>query len=188
MAKSETLKPGYFLNRIALDKMVNSESADPYNVIKDVFSFAQPDELHELFSNFCTAALADKYAWTDGSPSNLLVVSEKLELLIEAGYLISKEQKKKPLRKPGKKPVASGHIKSLSETERENPRQVIEEFFSSLSLAEWKRLLRSWTEAGLSRYTILDEVEAESVPLFCRQIEKLIAAAYAVSFRGSRKT
>jgi hypothetical protein len=40
MAKSETRKPAYFLNRIALDKMINSESADPYNVIREVFSYS----------------------------------------------------------------------------------------------------------------------------------------------------
>jgi hypothetical protein len=110
-----------------------------------------------------------------------------LEKLIECCYLIYKKKgfKKRLSKKTKQHDLNKGkdHPElpaSLSLVEFMNPRIVINDFFETYSLLEWKQFLHSWTEAGLSNYSVLENIKTRDLLPYVYGMEKLLEASYRI--------
>jgi hypothetical protein len=183
--------PGYkkrhaflYLNRIALENKVHPYDVDPFKVIKTFFEYDTLAGTIELFRLACNAALTEKYSWKQGSAGNLVNFYEQLEMLIEACWIIAINKKKlvKQLtktRKTGDKKLVLPC--PLTRDELQTPLFVIEQFFALHSLGKWKQLTHCWMEAGISNYSVVENINYQGLLLYCQSIEKLIYAAYWLS-------
>lgn len=165
------------LNRTTLFCKGNPLKADAFTLIKEFFSYATPQEHLKAIDDFCTAALKDGYHWQHGSAANALFYSEKLELLLEAAYLIYIKPKKYPLKK---RAVAKLSVKELpvllSAKEYQIPFLVIEQFFRRSSLLYWKELLYTCTHGVLSNGSVVEEVDSAEVLGLSNGLKRLICA------------
>ena len=190
MAKTQKLKTCFFLNRIALEEMINPYSIDPYYILNDIFNSDHFGAMQDLFRHFCEAGLAEEFSWKEGSPGNLLYFSERLEQLIEACFIIHSSGK---IRKGGKVFKKTKQINKallpirLSEMELDKPFIILDAFFAHNSLPEWKEALHRWTEAGLSKYSVAESAGAEGILSFYQHIEKLIEASNWIAIRLRKK-
>ncbi|HTQ28161.1 MAG TPA: hypothetical protein VMI35_08540 [Puia sp.] len=180
MSTQSTSKPMPFLNRLALVHPVDPTTINPYAVLRDIFQTDSSTGFIQQFRESCQSALSQNYAWKEGCPGNLLFLHERLEMLLEACYLIYVQKsgsKKKwlPLKKKYFKKLALPC--PLSMQELDNPYLVLESFFSYRGLREWKQDMHEWLEAGLSNQTVSEIIEPESLLPYCRYMEKLVAAA-----------
>src|ERR1700722_19480185 len=179
MAKTQKLKTCFFLNRIALEEMINPYSIDPYYILNDIFNSDHFGAMQDLFRHFCEAGLAEEFSWKEGSPGNLLYFSERLEQLIEACFIIHSSGK---IRKGGKVFKKTKQINKallpirLSEMELDKPFIILDAFFAHNSLPEWKESLHRWTKACLSQYSVAESDDAEGMLSLYQHIEKLIPA------------
>ena len=149
------LYPGCFLNRIAITYKGNPLKVPPLQVLKDFFSYAKPAEHAKAFDAFCLAALSDQYSWHRGSPGNALYYSERLELLIEAAYLLY--QKPQPKNK---------RYEVLLE--------MLQSFFRYASLMKWKKRHYAFTHAALSNSSVADELSAKVIYEHTNYLKQLI--------------
>jgi hypothetical protein len=185
MSGHKTKKVNHCLNRLALAGMKNPDKINPNLILREFCDVEELAEMKKLFQDSCKTALSDKYTWKDGSPGSLLFFYEQLELLIEACFLIynkkgfkkrvlkkSKSARKKKLTKYPDFPC------SLNLEEYMNPLIVIEDFFDQRSLLEWKQSLHSWTEAALSNFSVLENINPEDLLPYCFGIEKMLEACY----------
>ena len=182
-----------YLNRLALTTG-DDEVIDPYSIITDFFHFGNIAEMKALFLESCRAALSEKYSWKQGSPGNLLYFYERLEKLVEACFLIFSRSKKKKKLPKKLKPAAFKKVLnhpnlpcSLSADEMSDPFLVIQSFFEFHSIKEWKQDLYAWMEAGLSDYTVLENMEAKDILPYHHHLQKLLDACWYISLRLKRK-
>jgi hypothetical protein len=76
---------------------------------------------------------------------------------------------------------------SLSSEEFINPRIVINDFFEKYSLLEWKQFIHSWMEAGLSNYSVLENIKGKDVLPYVYGMEKLVEASYRIVVLSAKK-
>lgn len=150
-----------YLNRVALNKMVDLTHINPYRILQNTFDYLWLDEMLDQFSTFCEAAMSEKFNYEEDVPGRLLQFSELLEQLLEACYLISIRPKTK------EKKYDSSFI-------------AITQFFTARSLQEWKLALHEWTVASLSNYSVASYVNPSTILPFVQNIEKLMNAAHHV--------
>jgi hypothetical protein len=187
-------KDHHYLNRLALTTADDTDAIDPYNIIKDFFYSGNITEMKDLFMETCRAALSEKYSWKEGSPGNLLYFYERLEMLVEACFLICTSKKhrnklSKKTRRMAKKAFAR-HLYlpcSLSKSEISDPLPVIKSFFEFHSLKQWKQHLYAWMEAGLSNYTVLDSMAAEDILPYHYHIQRLMEACWYTCLQFKQK-
>lgn len=190
MPKPTTPNPDYFLNNLAMDEMVNPYSINAFQALHRIFGSCPRNDMKEMFSNFCASAISETYEWKEGSPGNLFYFSKKLEHLLEASFLVQWKFKKK--KQPSSKfkmkhPDKAWLPLNLSEEEWKNPFAVLEEFYQFHSLPQWKNLLQSWTEAGLSNFSVTETEDPRAILEFFSRILKLIDAAWLIWMRNSKK-
>lgn len=151
-----------YLSKLALRSKTGLPDIDPFSVLNEVFSFATAQEMKTLLYNAGQAAIHEKYNWKEGSPGNLLFFYERLELLVEASVLIvlipkhHKTAQRNVKTKPGSVPNLPC---TLSDSEWANPLSVLEGFFTYQSIKKWKQQIQVWMEAGLSNYSVLEELK-----------------------------
>lgn len=178
MNKHHHLYLGCFLNRIALHCNCNPLIANPIKVLKDLFSFGDAAAQTAAFDDFCMAALKDHYDWKNGSPANGLFYGERLELLIEAAYLIHSKAGKYRVKKRRAATISITSIPVfLTNAEFQDPLTFFEKFFTLAAIAHWKKLLNAFTNAAISNSGVSDDVELPEVFLFSTNIKKLFHAA-----------
>lgn len=90
--------PGWENRAIRLN---DEERRDPYVALADFFSCFHLQDARELLWDWLVAALsAENGAYTTGyARSNLIFVYEKLELLIEAAFVLHRKKRKRLKRK-----------------------------------------------------------------------------------------
>lgn len=153
-----------FLNRLAINEMMNPKDIDPYRILENLSDYIGLIEMQEQFSLFCAAAMAEKFTWKEDNPGRLFQFSELLEQLLEACYLI--------------------HARSKRKKEIDSSLQIITDFFADISLPEWKLTLHDWTIAALSNHSVVESVKPSTILPFVQNIEKLIDTALGkISFR-----
>ncbi|RYG53841.1 MAG: hypothetical protein EOO01_03250 [Chitinophagaceae bacterium] len=172
MSTSSAPDKRYFLNRLALEHDCDPLSLDPYWVLQQLFTDTPLEEMQELFSDFCEAAIAPVYNWKTKSPGSLLRFSEELEQMVEACFLVLAWVK---------------HEKRASKKTPETPVHVIRKFFKAKNLQGWKHWLHSWTTGGLSACSVAEIVEPEDLLPFVQHMEKLLIAAEALSREPEKK-
>ena len=161
----------YFLNRLALEHECDPFSLDPYWVLQQLYTDIPLEEMQELFSEFCEAAIAPAYIWKSKTPGALLRFTEEIEQLIEAGYLLLAWIK-----------LEKGSPKKTDES----PAAVLRKFFKIKNLAGWKRWLHSWQAGALSACSVAELVEPEDLLPFVQWMEKLLVAAAALAKEGKK--
>lgn len=176
-----------YLNRLSL--MAGKHGTiKPFVVIKDFFQVAGIIEMKKMFNGTCRSALTENYSWHQGCPGNLLYFYERLEMLVEACFLIDKNKKRK--RKINrklkllfrKKDLQDAVLPSaLSATEISDPFVVIQSFFECYTLRQWKKALYAWMEAGLSDFNVLENIEPPSILVYHLQIQKLMDACWYIN-------
>ncbi len=187
MSEHNSNKINHCLNRLILTEMKDPDKLDPYIILKEICDFEDLQEMKKLFRKCCQVSLSEKYIWDEGIPGNLLYIYEQLEKLIESCYLIHKKKgfKKKLTKKTKQKDFEKGknHPElpaSLSQAEFVNPRIVINDFFETYSLLEWKQCLHSWMEAGLSNFSVLENIKTKDLLPYVYGMEKLLEASYRI--------
>jgi hypothetical protein len=181
-------KPDFYLNRLALEEM-----ADLYTkVLKAFFKFDTVQGTIKSFNAACQAALAEEYNWKQGSPGNLVYLYERLEMFLEAYYLIKNKQHKKVRHKKVTKSIKIDFEKSvlpcpLSLEELQDPDGIINQFFDFNRLEEWKRLTHLWMESGISNFSIADNLQPDELLTYYQHIEKLIYAGYWINATRENK-
>jgi len=151
---SQLISPA-FLNRIALETMSEPASADANLILQKITDFAEPAELLELFDEFCRCAMEEHYTWKEGGPGNLLFICELFEMMVEACYLLNRKRKKAGMRE--------------SKTDL-----AVKEFFRTYSLPEWKKEFHAWVEAAFAEFSIVENVETNTITRFQVRTRNLI--------------
>jgi hypothetical protein len=167
--------------------MKDPDKLNPYIILQEICDFEGVQEMKKLFRKCCQVSLSEKYSWDEGIPGNLLYIYEQLEKLIESCYLIyikkGFKQKAKKKTKQHDWEIGTDHPvlpASLSWEEFMNPRIVINDFFEKYSLLEWKQFIHSWMEAGLSNFSVLENIKAKEVLPYVYGMEKLLEASYRI--------
>lgn len=181
------------LNRLMLTEKKNPDEINPYDILREFCDFEDLPEMKKLYRKSCKAALSGKYSWKEGSPGNLLYFFEQLEGLVEACFLIynkkgfKKQVLKRAVTQSGKKAVIPELPCSLSLEEYMNPLIVIEDFFDKQSLFDRKRALHSWMEAGLSDFSVLENIKSDELLPYRDGMEKLLEASYRIVLSTNKK-
>ncbi|RFM26995.1 hypothetical protein [Deminuibacter soli] len=172
------------------------EITDPYQIIANYFDFATvADYRHQVLQMIKKAYT--KGIWQKRCPANVLFSFEQLEGLINAAYLIDKENKNGQLkiqRSEAFNPnLFRGWIgrlsdwdyfpRSLSFKEYTNPYLVFKRFFKYRELGDWKKALKPLQEYVLSPDPVFECMEsADSLQIY-RYLLKLIEAAHLIDVR-----
>ncbi|MGN6438011.1 MAG: hypothetical protein ACTHMM_15835 [Agriterribacter sp.] len=180
--------PAHFLNQIALEY-----ECDPYklrllSVLEDFFSYANLQQHLAMFDQFCMAAMQQEYAWKQGSPGNALFYAERLELLLEATYLLRLHPAPKQLKKAKRKMhrITDELPMHLSAGEYLKPRKFVDVFFMYASLPKWKKMLHAFMRNAISNGSVIDELPPDELLPFASYIKKLISAAYRITLLGKK--
>ena len=179
MKEQDQLYLGCFLNRIAAEYKCNPMKTDPLEVLKEFFEFSEPKEQLKAFDEFCVAALTNHYNWERGSPGNRLFYGERLELLVEAAYLISVKTGKyqKQIVKPTKDTFSVKQFPMpLTTKEYVRPFDFLESFFKHAPISSWKRWLSDFTSSAISNGSVSDEMDGVEIFWFVHYMKKLIYA------------
>lgn len=172
MPSSPTLDKRYFLNRIALEHEGDPLSLDPYWVLQQVYKDTSLEEMQELFSEFCEAAISPAFTWKEKTPGSLVRLAEDLEQMIEACFLLLSWMK-------------TGTAASKKSAETAAP--TIRQFFKAQNLPGWKSWLHRWTASALSTRSVAEVVAAEELVPFVQWMEKLLVAAEVLSRENKRR-
>jgi len=187
-------KINHCLNRLVLTEMKNPDKINPYVILRELCDFEDLHEVKKLFRKCCKASLSEKYSWKEGIPGNLLFIYEQMEKLIEACYLIyikngfnKRVTKKSKIQEENKETDRPELPTSLSLEEFMNPQIVIKDFFDKYNLLEWKQLIHNWMEAGLSNFSVLENIKAKEVLPYVYGMEKLLEASYRIVSLSTKK-
>ncbi|GAB3414557.1 hypothetical protein [Niabella aquatica] len=182
MHQCNTPAARHFLNRLAMDTGEDPAKTNPLLKLRYIFEYTPVQQLLEELNLICSAAMNEAYTWQQGSPGNCLYYFSRLELLTECCYLVKEGCLKKTF-KSRKNPVPKKLLVKmlpmpLTAREFRHPLRVIKSFFRHAPLPEWKRQLLVWTENALSRSSVKDELEPETLLPFIDHMRKLVYAAY----------
>lgn len=180
------LKVAFYLNRLALTENPNPFAVDPLAIFRQFFDSWDLAEGREVLQEFCEAALSASYNWKSGSPGNLLHFSERVEKLIEAGFLLLHADNFLPQGAhagppeaiSSEEPLMVQYPCSLNSEELKSPGKAIASFFEVADLRLWKQQLHEWLEASLSNYSVLDNIASTDLIAFIFNMEKLIDGCY----------
>lgn len=184
MSKQKGLEPAFFLGRLVMEEGVHPYDLDSLLIIQRLFAFSPAREFKELLSKFINAAMEEKYSWPERSPGELLFIADRLEMLIEACFLLQKtatRKQKKRMRVEDKVIEVNTLPIALSAAEYRNPWMVLEHFFAYRSLGSWKKSVHQLLEASLSNYSAVETESPEMLFGLSWQLEKLVEAAQRLS-------
>lgn len=169
---------------------------DPYLIIAELFSAADLASHRKTLQSMMLAAYSSR-TWRKNNPGDLLYYCKLYESLINAAYLINKGGRTSQLSIT-KHNVFQPHLflgqysgntgwdcfpRSLSFREFVNPFLVFHRFFSYLSIAEWKKVLRYLLDYALTSPGLFEAgIEMDTLSVYLR-LTKLIEAAHLIFVR-----
>lgn len=183
-ASHKRVDHAHFLNRVALEYECNPHKLHLLSVLKDFFNYANVPHHLDMFDKLCIAAMHQQYTWNGGSPGNGLFYAERLEMLIEAAYLLHKHRGSKPRKKAKHKAdrVAANELPMyLSSSEYLQPFTFLDSFFAHATLQRWKKMLNGFMSNALSNSSVTEELAPEELLPFVCYMKKLICAAYRIT-------
>jgi hypothetical protein len=169
---------------------------DPYQVIAEFFCSAGLTVYRKCIKDSLKAA-SGNHIWRKYNPGDLLYEFKMLESVINAAYLINKENKKSPIKieKEGSfnpNLFCGWHVDStqwdyfprvLSFKEYVNPYLTFKRFFKYLSLPKWKQELQDLLEYALVETSLAEAgIEKDMLSLYLH-LTKLIEAAHLIDVR-----
>ena len=169
---------------------------DPYQVIAEFFCSAGLTAYRKCIKAALGAA-SGKHIWRKYNPGDLLYEFKMIESVINAAYLINKENKTSPLiikKESSFNPnlFCGWHVDStqwdyfprvLSFKEYVNPYLTFKRFFKYLSLPKWKQELQDLLEYALVETSLAEAgIEKDMLSLYLH-LTKLIEAAHLIDVR-----
>lgn len=170
--------------------------ADPYQVIAEFFCSAGLTAYRKCIKAALGAA-SGKHIWRKYNPGDLLYESKMIESVINAAYLINKENKTSPLiikKESSFNPnlFCGWHVDStqwdyfprvLSFKEYVNPYLTFKRFFKYLSLPKWNQELQDLLEYALVETSLAEAgIEKDMLSLYLH-LTKLIEATHLIDVR-----
>lgn len=170
--------------------------SDPYQVIAEFFCSAGLAAYRKCIKDALRAACG-KHIWRKCNPGDLLYEFKMLESVINAVYLINRENKTSPLiikKESSFNPnlFCGWHVDStqwdyfprvLSFKEYVNPYLTFKRFFKYLSLAKWKQELQDLLEYALVETSLAEAgIEKDMLSIYFH-LTKLIEAAHLIDVR-----
>ena len=177
------------------------EITDPYEVISEFFHDSDLAAHREMTAEMLLAAHSERvYDLT--TPGDLLLQFKFIESVINAAYLINKEEKESPL-KIEKSDVFNPNLfcswhknltewdffpRELSLKEYVNPYLAFKRFFKYMKLPEWKEVLQEILDYALASDSICETVLKIDTLSIYFQLSKLIEAAHLIDVREINQT
>ena len=169
---------------------------DPYQIIAEIFDEANISIYRKNIKNILSAAYSYK-RWKKDITNNPMFTFEKLELIINAAYLINKEHKHSPLI------ISMSDIfnpnlyygwhtnytqwdyfpKMLAFEEFVNPYLAIKRFFNYNNLLNWKKILKYLSEYALSSNNITKNINHSDCISIYHYLIKLVEAVHLIDVR-----
>ena len=169
---------------------------DPYQVIAEFFCSAGLTAYRKCIKA-ALGAVSGKHIWRKYNPGDLLYEFKMIESVINAAYLINKENKTSPLiikKESSFNPTffCGWHVDStqwdyfprvLSFKEYVNPYLTFKRFFKYLSLPKWKQELQDLLEYALVETSLAEAgIEKDMLSLYLH-LTKLVEAAHLIDVR-----
>jgi len=169
---------------------------DPYQVIAEFFCSAGLTAYRKCIKAALGAA-SGKHIWRKYNPGDLLYEFKMIESVINAAYLINKENKTSPLiikKESSFNPnlFCGWHVDStqwdyfprvLSFKEYVNPYLTFKRFFKYLPLPKWKQELQDLLEFSLVKTSLAEAgIEKDMLSLYFH-LTKLVEAAHLIDVR-----
>ena len=169
---------------------------DPNQVIAEFFCSAGLTAYRKCIKDALRAA-SGKHIWRKYNPGDLLYEFKMLESVINATYLINKENKTSPLiikKESSFNPslFCGWHVDStqwdyfprvLSFKEYVNPYLTFKRFFKYLSLPQWKQELQDLLEYALVETSLSEAGIEKDMLSFYLHLTKLVEAAHLIDVR-----
>ena len=172
------------------------EIIDPYQTIALIFDEANVSIYRNNIKNILRTTHSYR-RWKEHPLNNPFFTFEKLELMMNAAYLINKESKHSPLN------ISMSDIfnpnlyygwhanytawdyfpKMLSFEEYANPYLTIKRFFNYKNLLDWKKLLKSLSEYAFSSKSITEDIDDFDCISIYHYLVKLVEALHLIDVR-----
>jgi len=177
------------------------EITDPYEVIGEFFHDSDLATHREMTAEMLLAASSER-VYDKTTPSDVLLQFKFMESVINAAYLINKEEKESPL-KIKKSDVFNPNLycswhrdltewdffpRMLSLEEYVNPYLVFKRFFKYMELPEWKEVLQEILDYALASDSIYETVVKIDTLSIYFHLSKLIEAAHLIDVREINQT
>ncbi|HEX2846922.1 MAG TPA: hypothetical protein VHN59_10265 [Chitinophagaceae bacterium] len=170
MTTPSTPDKRYFLNSLALQHSCDPLSLDPHWALRQLYHRSSAEEMQEMFTEFCEAAIAPTYNWQLDTPGTLPHFVDQLEQLIEACFLLL------------------AWVNPESPAAKKNEVQAVRQFFKIRNLSGWKQWLHRWTISALSARSVAELVEPEDLLPFVQGMEKLLTAGAQLSKENKKRS
>ncbi|SFW82283.1 hypothetical protein [Chitinophaga sancti] len=172
------------------------EISDPYQVIAESFSSGSLVYYRKNIKKIIHFSFSE-YSWKE-NPADIFYRFGLIEKIINAAYLINKEQKKNPLdirpsdvfnpnlysSRWGVNSDWENFPRALSMKEFMNPYLVLRRFFEYRKLSEWKDLLRSFSESIFDTQNIeYESVNSYDCLTIYFHLVKLLEAVHLIDVR-----
>ncbi|HJU45406.1 MAG TPA: hypothetical protein VJ647_01420 [Chitinophagaceae bacterium] len=168
---------------------------DPYQVIAEAFDFSEISYYRKVIKGILLSTQTDKI-YDEVSPSNLLFQFRMMESVINACYLINKENKKSPLTigagdytnrnlyygRHDRKDGWDYFPRCLSRKEFMDPYLVFKRFFKFRELQQWKMDLEEVLNRALSRSDERLEISVDILSMYF-YLTRLFEAAHLIDVR-----
>jgi len=192
---------------VLLTRLTDEDIANPYKVISNYFSWSALPAQRTHIRQITAASIKDGH-WSKGHPRTLIHVGERLEKLIEALYLIQREDDKvtsnPSIVNPDevKKDVVNPELycgwsemffpwdyfpRHLTREEYINPYKALRKFFKYKSLPEWKGLIKELMDCALSPHSVYDLGSYFNVLKISSMLQKIVEAAHLIEVRELMK-
>jgi hypothetical protein len=184
--------PDYIESSVWYREVIN----DPYQTIAGFFDYAPLPSHREHLSLMFRAACSFKI-WKYSSAAEFMYFMERLESVVNAAYLIHKLKKKSPLMIEKNNAFdpnlySTSHAfytdwdyfpRMLSFPEFADPYKVINHFFKSYSLQEWKEILKEFAYYALSNSNLQELSDFPCIFILYELLTKLTEALHLIDVR-----
>jgi len=188
---------------LLLTRLSSDDITNPYRVISFYFSWSALPAQRTNIRQIIAASIKERH-WSKGHPRILIHAGERLEKLIEAAYLIQREDDKvednPSIINPDeiRKDVVNPELycgwaamffpwdyfpRHLTKEEYINPYKALRKFFKYRSLPEWKGLIKELMGCALSPQSVYELGAYFNVVKVSTMLQKLVEAAHLIEVR-----
>lgn len=167
------------------------EVRNPLLVLKDFFADdLLPGHLERLKQWRNCVLENGYYKGQKNSPAELVCFYMLNLSLIEAAHLLKETDTPPSVLQNSPQPEQEKNAwrdypKNLSETELQNPLQVVKDFFVNYNLPQYRAMLYEWLEYGLSSSAVREFIETVDLIGVYENLQKLYSAAWVIYQRSS---
>ena len=188
---------------LLLTRLHSDDITNPHRVISFYFSWSALPAQRANIRQIIAASIKERH-WSKGHPRMLIHAGERLEKLIEAAYLIQREDDavadNPSIINPDeiRKDVVNPELycgwaamffpwdyfpRHLTKEEYINPYKALRKFFKYRSLPEWRGLIKELMDCALSPRSVYELGSYFNVIKISTMLQKIIEAAHLIEVR-----